>query len=103
MVKTRNRIISDKVIREFLLKHPTAKHVFERWLFDAKRGIFKNFDDLQKTFRAPDKAGKNIVFNIGGNKYRLVADIRMTENRAIFYILFVGTHKAYDQIKAEEL
>jgi len=70
-----------------------------------KHGIVKNnnfgsFSELRSHFPDADKVGKLIVFNIGGNKVRLIASIHF--NRQKPYIRHVLTHKAYDKDKWKE-
>ena len=64
------------------------------------RTDFGSFAELKRTFRAVDKVGKFTVFDIGGNKFRLVAAIHY--NRRKVYIRHVLTHTEYDQDKWKE-
>ncbi|HET7117090.1 MAG TPA: type II toxin-antitoxin system HigB family toxin [Hanamia sp.] len=58
---------------------------------------WRKFSDVKQTFNSVDNVGNDrFVFNVGGNKYRIVAMIHFT-TRTI-YIRFVGTHKQYDKI-----
>jgi mRNA interferase HigB len=56
---------------------------------------FISFDDLRSTFPSADKVGELIVFNIGGNKYRLIVSIHF--NRGKVYVRHVLTHAEYDK------
>ena len=56
---------------------------------------FGSFADLKRSFAAVDKVGRFTVFDIGGNKYRLIAAIHY--NRKKVYIRNVLTHAAYDR------
>ena len=66
----------------------------------AKTNDFKSFAELRKTFGSADKVGNLTVFNIGGNKVRLIAAIHY--NRRIIYIRAVLTHQEYDEGKWKE-
>jgi len=59
-----------------------------------KHGRFANFVELHQTLPSADQVGKLTVFNIGGNKVRLIAAIHY--NRRKVYIRAVLTHKEYD-------
>ena len=87
-------IITRKRLNEFALKHPDTKASLERWYNLTKRGDFRSFAVLRRAFPHADKVGKLTVFNIGGNKARLVAAIHY--NRQRIYIRAILTHEEYD-------
>lgn len=60
-------------------------------------GAFSSYADLKKSFNAVDKVAEFYVFDIGGNKYRLIAAIHF--NRQILYVQEVFTHGEYDKWK----
>lgn len=64
------------------------------------RTDFESFAELKRVFRSVDKVGKFTVFNIGGNKFRLIAAIHY--NRRKVYIRHVLTHVEYDSDKWKE-
>jgi len=88
-------IITRKRLNEFAEKHPDAKSGLQHWYKQAKSKDFKSFVELRKTFPNADQVGKLTVFNIGGNKARLIAAIHY--NRRIIYIRSVLTHREYDE------
>lgn len=65
--------------------------------------------DIIKSFRTADiiscegKPFNRVVFNIGGNKYRLICGYKFGSNRVVLYVRFVGTHNEYDKIKVCEV
>lgn len=72
------------------------------WLAEAKKAQWRRPQDIKDHYRSASFLGNDrVVFNIGGNKYRLVAAIRY--EFSILYVRFIGTHKQYDKIKAEEV
>jgi mRNA interferase HigB len=93
-------IISRKQLNEFVDKHSEAKPSLAHWYRLAKRLNFSNFTDLQQTFPSADQVGKLTVFNIGGNKIRLIAAIHY--NRKKIYIRAVLTHAEYDEQRWKE-
>lgn len=66
-----------------------------RWYKIVEKSEFTSFESLRATFLSADKVGDWIVFNIGGNKYRLIASIHF--NRGKLYIRHVLTHKEFDR------
>ncbi|MBD3610370.1 MAG: type II toxin-antitoxin system HigB family toxin [Gammaproteobacteria bacterium] len=91
------RVISLKHIREAGKKFPESQSALLAWHQIIKHSHFSNFDDLRKTFNSVDKVGRCCVFNIGGNKLRLIAAIHF--NTGIVYIREILTHKEYDRGK----
>lgn len=94
------RIITRKRLNQFAEKHPDTKSALQNWYRQAKMKEIKSFIDLRKVFGSADQVGKLTVFNIGGNKVRLIAAIHY--NRQIIYIRAVLTHKEYDEGKWKE-
>lgn len=88
-------IISRKALRLFWEKHPDSKTAWVRWFKVMATTEFQNFAELRAAFPTADKVDQWIVFNIGGNKYRLIASIHF--NRGKVYIRHVLTHLEYDK------
>ena len=88
-------IITRKRLNEFAEKHPDAKSALQHWYRLAKKSEFNSFAELRKTFGSADQVGNLTVFNIGGNKVRLIAAIHY--NRRVIFIRAVLTHKEYDE------
>ncbi len=88
-------IITRKTLRTFWQKHPDSKTALERWIKIIEKNNFDSFNQLRATFPSADLVGKLTVFNIGGNKYRLIAAIHF--NRHKVYIRQILTHAEYDQ------
>lgn len=93
-------IITRKRLNEFATKHPDAKAALQHWYRLMKTGHFGSFAELRTIFPSADRVGKLTVFNIGGNKARLIAAIHY--NRQKVYIRAVLTHDEYDKDKWEE-
>lgn len=88
-------VISRKRISEFAEKHPGTKASLAHWFHLMKRGVFSNLVELRAAFPSADQVGKLTVFNIGGNKVRLIAAIHY--NRRRIYVRSVLTHAEYDE------
>lgn len=88
-------VISRKPLVQFWEQYPDSKEPLLRWLRIVERSEFPSFESLRATFPSADKVGDWIVFNIGGNKYRLVTSIHF--NRSKVYVRHILTHKEYGQ------
>ena len=88
-------LITKKTLKIFWQKNLDSRTGLERWLRIIEKNDFENFSQLRETFPSADLVGKLIVFNIGGNKYRLITAIHF--NRQKVYIRNVLTHKEYNK------
>lgn len=96
------RVISRKTLREFAEQHPDARHALEAWYADVKHATWKTPADIKDVYRnASILANNRVVFNIKGNKYRLVVAIQYEHE--IVYIRFIGSHREYDKIDASTI
>ncbi len=93
-------IITRRRLLEFVEKHPDCSTALESWYRIAKHTDFNSFTELRQPFPSVDRVGKLTVFNIGGNKARLIAAIQYNTHRV--YIRHVLTHKKYDRGKWKE-
>jgi mRNA interferase HigB len=93
-------VITRKRLNEFAEKYPETKNALADWYQLIKQNDFSNFAELRTMFSSVDKVGKLTVFNVGGNKVRLIAAIHY--NRRKVYIRAVLTHKEYDAEKWKE-
>jgi mRNA interferase HigB len=89
------KIISNSALRAFATTHPQADAALQGWRRVIERNRFAHWAELKAAFNAIDKVGELVIFDIGGNKYRLIAYIRFT--RQILYIKAVLTHEEYDK------
>ncbi|GAK55078.1 hypothetical protein U27_01909 [Candidatus Vecturithrix granuli] len=93
-------IISYKKIQEFCKKHAGASHSLQHWYRIVKHESFTTFADVKHLFPSADQVGNFVVFNIGGNKYRLIAFIRYPLKR--LFIRHILTHDEYNREKWKE-
>lgn len=81
---------------------PKAKEAILKWYYKAVTVEWKNLAELKNTFNSSDSGGNDrFVFNVGGNKYRIVAMIHFSTRT--LYIRFVGTHSQYDKIDCKNI
>ncbi|MDD2741175.1 MAG: type II toxin-antitoxin system HigB family toxin [Rhodocyclaceae bacterium] len=85
----------NKALRDFARIHPEADAPLQVFRLLIERGKFSNFAELRATFRGVDKVGERYIFNIGGNKYRLVAAIAFAPQ--LLWVKAVMTHSEYDK------
>ncbi len=93
------RVISRKALREFWEGHPDARQALQAWYADVKHTSWASPADVKRAYRnASFVANNRVVFNIKGNKYRIIVAVQYKFQ--IVFIRFVGTHQEYDQVDA---
>ena len=90
-------VITRKRLNEFAERYPDSKSALAHWYAVMRNERFPNFVRLRQVFPHADQVGKFTVFNIGGNKVRLIAAVHYNRNR--IYIRHVLTHQEYDSGK----
>ena len=94
------RIISIKVLKEFIDKHPQSKSSLEAWWNEAKVANWQNSQQIKEKYASASFVGNNrVVFNIKGKDFRLV--VAVAYRFGAIYIKFVGTHEEYNKINVE--
>jgi len=87
-------VISRRALREFWEKHPPAEAPLAAFHRVLKSGEFPDFSALKRTFGSADYLAPFTIFDVGGNKYRVIVDIKYKAQVA--YIRHVFTHREYD-------
>ena len=96
------RVFSLSTLRAFWEKHADSEQPLRAWFAEAERADWAGPKDIKNRYRSADfLRGDRVVFNIKGNKYRLIVAMKY-EFKAV-YIRFVGTHAEYDAIDAEQV
>jgi mRNA interferase HigB len=88
-------VITRRRLKEFSARHKEAEGPLGAWYAIVVKMDFASFAHLKQVFRSVDKVGKFTVFDIGGNKFRLIVAIHY--NRKKVYIRHVLTHAEYDK------
>ncbi len=92
------KVLNKTLLTDFIKKHNTAKNSINKWLDIVESNVFLNHNELKTVFPSADYVGNGrYVFNIKGNRYRLVVLIVFANG--YFRIKFCGTHADYDKIK----
>lgn len=96
------RVISRKCLNELARRNPDAKAGLDAWFHEAEAADWANPARLKALYAtASILKNSRVVFNIAGNKYRLV--VRVNYAHRVVYVRFAGTHREYDRINAEEI
>jgi mRNA interferase HigB len=93
-------VISYKRIREFFSTHRDAENSLTAWYKTAKKANWQNLAHLKSVYPSADLVGRYVVFNISGNKYRLIA--RIVYRSQTLFVVVVMTHEEYDLGKWKE-
>ncbi len=96
------RIIASNTLKEYWVKYPDAEQQLWAWSEEMEDGQWNNHNELKKLFGSASILNdKRVVFNIHGNKYRLIVDIEYRFK--MVFIVWFGTHKQYDLINAKTI
>ena len=97
------RIISKRTLREFWAsasQFSNAKSPLEAWYEEVSKATWNTPQDIKEKYRSASILKNNrVVFNIAGNKYRLIVSVDYV--RQACFVKFIGTHEQYDAIDAE--
>ena len=102
------RIIARRTLREFVdslaghKSQPAVKAALDAWFAEVGKAAWTSTADVKRLYAtASVVSAERIVFNIKGNDYRLVVSVDF--EKAIVWIKWIGTHKAYDRIDVTEI
>ena len=95
------QVVARRTLREFWARHPPAEGPIRAWLAVTSKARWSNPAEIKRQFGATvDFVGDNrVIFDLGGNKYRLIAHVSFTFGRVL--VKFVGTHAEYNRINPE--
>ena len=96
------RILSRGVLRDFWKRHPDAEQHLKSWFAEARKAKWKNPHGIIEQYKSASiLKGGRVVFNICGNRYRLV--VMINYDAQTVYLRFIGTDREYDRINAERI
>lgn len=98
------RIISRRTLKEFWEQSGSADSVqaLKAWFDEARQASWQTPNDIKAQYKSASiLKDSRVVFNIHGNKYRLI--VKINYDFSVIYIRFVGTHKQYNKIDANEV
>ena len=88
-------MITAKRLRDFWAKHSAAESALRFWYTEVSHASWKNILDIRKSFNSVDIHERRTIFDIGGNKFRLIA--RVNFRRQVVFVLYVLTHDEYNK------
>ncbi|MGB5205004.1 type II toxin-antitoxin system HigB family toxin [Eudoraea sp.] len=96
------RVIAKRTLRDFWIKHADSEQQLTAWYRETEKSGFENLNQLKKEYPSASILKDNrIVFNIKGNRYRLI--VKFNFEYQICWIRFVGTHEENDKINANKI
>ncbi len=94
------RVFNRSTLVEFWRRHPESERALRLWFAIVERASWRSPAEVRATFRTADfVADERVIFDIKGNQFRLIAQIRYAP-LFLVYIRFIGTHAEYDRIDA---
>jgi mRNA interferase HigB len=96
------RVVAKRILRDFWEKHKDSEDQLKTWYNETCKSGWTSPADIKREYPKASilKFGR-VVFNICGNKYRLIAHVNYL--RQWVFIRFIGTHTDYDKIDAEKI
>jgi len=96
------RIVSKKTLVDYHIRHAESKIALEEWYKKVSKAKWQNLNELKQHFLSADYVGNHqVVFNIKGNDYRLVAIVIYISQKV--YIRWIGAHAQYDKIDVKNI
>ena len=95
------RLVKRQTIEDFSLKHARSKSSFSIWLTAIRHAEWDAPEDIQATFGSADLLGNGtnrVVFNIGGNNFRMICTYLVGRKEFHLFINWIGTHAEYDEL-----
>jgi mRNA interferase HigB len=95
------RLVKRKTIEDYVRKNVRSRSSFRLWLTNLKFADWNAPDDMLATYGSADLLGNGssrVVFNIGGNNYRMICKYLFGETKVHLYIKWIGTHAEYDKL-----
>lgn len=90
------RLLNKQLLTEFALLHPSARGWTENWVVETQAASWDSPQAIKQRYKTVSFVGKLIIFNVGGNNFRLV--VKVAFNTKIVYVNWVGTHSEYDKV-----
>ncbi len=97
----RLHLIKEKTIRGYVMENAASKASFVEWLSKARKADWEAPADIKTTFPTSDLLGKSslrVVFDNGGNNYRMICKYAFGEASVRLYVCWIGTHAEYDKL-----
>ena len=102
----RIRLIKKQTIISYVASNRNSKIYFDNWLSMLKLANWSNSNDLKNTFKSADILGKGtnrVIFNIGGNNFRMICSYKFGEKYVHLFINWIGNHAEYSKLCEKDL
>ena len=99
----RINLIKKQTLINYVLKNASGKSSFQDWLSKIKTADWEKPGDIKNTFNTADLLGRSshrVVFDIGGNNYRMICKYAFGENEVHLFVCWIGTHAQYNALCA---
>lgn len=100
------RLVKRQTVTDFVSIHSRSKVSFDIWLRLLNSADWNVLEDIKFTFRTVDFIGNGtdrIIFNVGGNKYRVICSYFFGLKNVHLFINWIGTHNEYNEICKQNL
>ena len=97
----RIRLVKQHTITKYVSKNQNSKKYFDEWLIRLQHADWSNTNEIKLTYNSADILGKSssrIVFNIGGNHYRMICKFHFGKKKVHLFIMWIGTHAEYTKL-----
>ena len=96
------RIIAKRTLRQFWEQFPESEQQLKVWYQEASNAEWQSPNEIKEQYKSASiLRNSRVVFNICGNKYRLIVEINFP--RKWVFIRFIGTHNEYDKVDANQI
>jgi mRNA interferase HigB len=99
-------LVKEKAIRVYAIANSRSRSPLNHWLVKVGKADWNRPEDIMQTFTHADLLGNGsnrVVFDIGGNSYRMICKYWFKVTRVHLYIKWLGTHAEYTRLCAENL
>ena len=97
----RVHLIKKQTIEDYAIENARSKSSFDKWVGAVKYADWNSPADIKKTFGSADLLGKGcsrVVFDIGGNNYRMICKYLFGNRNVHLFVSWIGTHAEYDKL-----
>ena len=94
-------LVRKETVESYAAGNPRSRLPFEEWLAKLKYADWKKPTDMRSTFGTADLLGKSssrVVFDIGGNNYRMICKYAFGDKQVHLFVCWIGTHAEYDEL-----
>lgn len=94
-------LVKESTLKDFVKESAVLRSTARHWLNKLRKARWGEPGDIKKDFGTADLLGNGsmrVVFDLGGNKFRMICRYYFGTNMVKLYVCWIGTHKAYDDI-----